>query len=100
MKYYELKGNFQQAGDIKKKLAETCESDKEIKQAIEHYQKAVDYYEMESSANTKVSIQTCLLKTADLMCETDHDNAFTKSKEVIIDKYYIFTSPLYTYFIK
>jgi hypothetical protein len=78
---YEKNGRFSLAGDLRKKLAEELESESDLAQAIEQYKKAADYYEMEK-ANSKNNHQICLLKAADLMCLSDHKDAFEECKQV------------------
>jgi hypothetical protein len=67
-------------------MAEKCENDLEYELAINYYKKAADYFSMENT-NSKSFEQQCLLKAADLMCQTSYTNAYqeaTKVNEVII----------------
>ncbi len=80
---FEANGRFSSAGDARKRLAQEYEHDSEYDLAITEYRKAADYYEMEKS-NSKTNYQNCLIKAADLMCISDHKDAFEESKAVNI----------------
>jgi tetratricopeptide (TPR) repeat protein len=78
---FEKNGRFNSAGDAKKKLASDYEAENDYANAILEYKKASDYYEMEKS-NSKSNHNICLIKAADLMCISDHKDAFEESKNV------------------
>ena len=63
-------------------MAEKAENDIQYEIAIKLYKKAADYFSMENS-NSKSFEQQCLLKAADIMCITDHPNAYQESVKVI-----------------
>jgi alpha-soluble NSF attachment protein len=81
LKIYENQGRFQMAGKIQKTVAEEFESDLKYELAIDAYKRAADYFSMEN-INSKSYEQGCLLKLADLMCISDHKDAFNESKAV------------------
>jgi hypothetical protein len=69
-------------------MAEKCENDLEYELAINYYKKAADYFSMENT-NSKSFEQQCLLKAADLMCQTNYTNAYQEAtrvnEEIILD---------------
>ena len=71
------------AGKTQKQVAEKAENDLEYESAITYYKKAADYFSMENT-NSKSFEQQCLLKAADLMCQTGHARAYEESVKVMI----------------
>lgn len=69
------------AGKVQKQVAEESESDMKYDIAITSYRRAADYFSMEN-INSKSYEQGCLLKAADLMCISDHKDAFQEAKSV------------------
>jgi hypothetical protein len=66
---------------LKKQQAEELEAAFKNEEAIAAYRRAADYFSMETS-NTKSLEQQCLLKLADLLCITNHPDAFNQAKAV------------------
>lgn len=62
-------------------MAEKFENDLSYEQAILAYKKAADYFMMEST-NSKSFEQQCLLKAADLMCQTNHPNCYQEAPKI------------------
>ena len=77
----EGKGRFSTAGEMKRRLAQDYDEDGEYAMAIVEYKKAVDYFQMEKS-NSKTNGQLCLLKLADLMLLSDHQDSYEESRGV------------------
>lgn len=71
------------AGKIQKQVAEEYEADMNYEMAINAYRKASDYFSMENM-NSRSYQQGCELKAADLMCISDHKEAYTEAKTVWI----------------
>jgi alpha-soluble NSF attachment protein len=86
IKIYEKLGRFQQAGKMQQQMGADYEADMEYAIAIQAYKRAADYFSMES-LNSRSFEQACLLKTADLMCISEHKDAFEEARQVRI--YYI-----------
>jgi alpha-soluble NSF attachment protein len=81
LKVYEKLGRFQMAGKTQKQMAEDYESELKYDEAIEAYKRSAEYFSMEN-LNSKSYEQGCLLKQADLMCISDHKDAFEESRKV------------------
>lgn len=81
LKFYEKLGRFQMAGKTQKQMAEEYESELKYDEAIAAYKRAAEYFSMENQ-NSKTYEQGCLLKQADLMCISNHKDAFDESKIV------------------
>lgn len=62
-------------------MAEKCENDLAYESAIIYYKKAADYFSMENT-NSKSFEQQCLLKAADLMCQTNYNNVYQEATKV------------------
>ena len=77
----EKAGKYMQAGKTAQRIAAEFEENFDYAPAIEKYQKAADYYAMESQ-NTKSLQQSCLLKVADLMCISNHKNMFEEAPKI------------------
>jgi hypothetical protein len=63
-------------------MAENLEKERVFDSAINYYRKAADYYSMDKSPSQN-SQHLCLTKMCDLMCITDHQDAFEESKRVL-----------------
>jgi hypothetical protein len=62
-------------------MAEENEKERNYEQAIKEYKAASDYFEMDKSSQ-KSNLTNCLVKQADLMCLTDHPQAFEETKQI------------------
>jgi alpha-soluble NSF attachment protein len=81
LKVYEKLGRFQMAGKTQKQMAEDYEADLKYDEAIVAYKRAGEYFSMENQ-NSKTYEQGCLLKQADLMCISNHKDAFEEARNV------------------
>ena len=77
----EKAGKYMQAGKLAQRIANDFETNFNYEKAIDKYQKAAEYFKMESQ-NTKSLQQQCLLKVADLMCISNHKDMFTEAPKI------------------
>ena len=77
----EKSGKYMQAGKLAQRIANDFEVNFNYEKAIVKYQKAAEYFQMESQ-NTKSMQQQCLLKVADLMCISNHKDMFTEAPKI------------------
>eukprot|EP01100_Stratorugosa_tubuloviscum_P001216 TRINITY_DN1269_c3_g1_i1.p1 TRINITY_DN1269_c3_g1~~TRINITY_DN1269_c3_g1_i1.p1 ORF type:complete len:295 (-),score=158.40 TRINITY_DN1269_c3_g1_i1:126-1010(-) len=64
-------GRFAMAAKYEKEAAQICETDDQLELAIEHYQRAADYFEGENSPS---SANQCLLKIAEFSAQLEKYN--------------------------
>lgn len=81
MLIFTKKGNFSEAAKMCWQSAEKAEKEDNAKEAIMLYEKAVDYFGMDTG-NQTTKIHMCLLKKAELMCQSNDTKAGEECKSI------------------
>lgn len=81
-------GKFNQAGDYLYERAMNLEEESKYKEAIDAYDSAVNYYEMDKDTKRN-TINQIRLKRADILCITDDPKSREEARAVIILKIFI-----------